>query len=498
MRFYEIDGALRGAVESGGEAVRLRIAYDGGGGAFETVSEGDVVEASFTALKEAAGGVSARGEVLLDDRQGRYCAEQDGLGAGREVRVAFSVGEGLPFFERFAFFVDGRGFQDCRGPGRARFVRLGLRDGSALLRKTDESRDWTAPAAFAYSVVCDKTRPERSLVHLIAKRAGLAPADIDCATIPLSVPYTRLRKNVWAELSELARACRCHLECAPEKPLVFAHSPYQAEPVRDDDVSYCFSGEDVFYLRKTSLAGYYRNTVRLKFNLPVSLERQEIWRYGDPPAVYDNDYLIPRYPFRHATLRDVEKDGYEARYSVVDGAGQRRAVVYADEIDTKEEAEGRLDFEAGGFSYALYDAAKHRDKALVRLAHERDGDLYGASIHGRPIVLDVNRSCYVRDSGEMEKRGTVALNVAGSYFSADLVEGRPQYEDWAVRELAERRGRRRELTVKTHRAVFHARVGAVVEVRTKEEAVRGAINALAFRYGRGRAFQALFKIAENV
>jgi hypothetical protein len=62
--------------------------------------------------------------------------------------------------------------------------------------------------------------------------------------------------------------------------------------------------------------------------------------------------------------------------------------------------------------------------------------------------------------------------------------------------LAERCRRRGERTVKTHRALFQARVGAVVEVRTKEETVRGTISALAFRYRRGRAFQALFKIRE--
>ncbi|MDR1447085.1 MAG: hypothetical protein LBI90_09350, partial [Treponema sp.] len=71
-----------------------------------------------------------------------------------------------------------------------------------------------------------------------------------------------------------AKTYRCHLECAPEKPLVFAHSPYQSEPLQEDEYSYTFSGEDVFYLRKIAQVELYRNTVRLKINLPVVFEKR--------------------------------------------------------------------------------------------------------------------------------------------------------------------------------------------------------------------------------
>jgi hypothetical protein len=91
----------------------------------------------------------------------------------------FSLGEGLPFFERFIFYIDDNGIQDIKGPGRKRFVRLGLRDLSARLRKTYEKRDWTAPAVFTYSVVCDKTQPGKSLVHGIAQRAVVFADQID-------------------------------------------------------------------------------------------------------------------------------------------------------------------------------------------------------------------------------------------------------------------------------------------------------------------------------
>jgi hypothetical protein len=501
MKFYEIDQALQEAIIAADKPVRVRIDIDRGGH-FEAVFEQDIVEASFTGLKEAAGGTSYRGEVLLDNPQGIYSISTPGQGANREVRILFSLGEGLPWFRRFVFYVDDNGFQDIRGPGRKRQVLIGLRDFSVKLRKTDESRDWTAPAVFTYSVICDKTQPEKSLVHGIAQRAGLGIADIDCATIPLTLPYVKLKKDIWTELSDLAKTYRCHLECAPEKPLVFAHSPYQSEPLNEDDYSYTFTGENIFYLRKTAQAEYYRNTIRLKFNLPVSLEKQEIWRYEDAPILYD-DYLIPRYPFRYPSIREIERGNYEAHYRIKEtvspagSSGKERAVVYADFVDTKEEAESRLDYEGGSFFYADYDVSTYHDKAILTLQNNTDGDLYTASIYGRPIVLDLNRSCFMRDTEEIAKRGTIALNVTGSYFSADEVDGKPHYEDWAVRELAERVQEKKEFTVKTHRGIFHARVGAKVQIQTAQETMKGTINALSLRYKRGSAFQAAFKITEH-
>ncbi|GHT52202.1 hypothetical protein FACS1894106_0400 [Spirochaetia bacterium] len=496
MKFYEIDDSLSEAIEKGDRAVRLRISIDS-----ETVSDKDIIEASFFGLKETGGGTAARGDVLLDNSKGAYAA--GGTGAGREVKVSFSLGEGLPYFERFVLYVDDRGFQDIRGPGRQRVLRMGLQDRSALLRKTEQSRDWTAPAIFTYSVICDKTQPDKSLVHLIAQRAGIGVSDIDCSTIPITLPYARLTKNVWAELSELARTYRAHLECAPEKPLVFAHSPYQSEVEDVDESSYTFSGEHIFYLRETARAELYRNTVRLKINIPVALEKQEIWRYDDPPVLYDTD-LRPVYPFRSTAIRNIQNEDYEAHYRIQDNKGIERVVIFADQIDTQEEATERLNFEGGPFSYSAYDVTTHHEKAIITLNNEVEaagaasrGDLYRAAIYGRPIVLDLNRSCFLRDSEAIAQYGTAALNITGSYFSEDDIYGRPQYEDWAMRELMQRLQERREFTVKTHRGLFHARIGAKVEIVTRGEVLSGTIHAFSLRYKRDAAFVAAFKILEG-
>jgi hypothetical protein len=321
MKFYEVDNALQEAIQAADKPVRLKLEIELGG-YFQTVFEQDIVEANFYSLKEVAGGVSSRGEVTINNEQLAMSNER-GSGVGAEVRVSFSIGEGLPYFQRFRFFVDDRGIRDIRGPGRKRVIYIGLRDLSAKLRKTDEARDWSSPAVFTYSVVCDKAQPEKSLVHGIAKRAGLFVDDIDCSTIPVTLPYVRLRRNIWAELSSMATAYRCHLECAPEKPLVFAHSPYQKEKREEskekseDDYSYIFTGDMVFYFRVKARAGYYKNTVRLKVNMPVVLEKQEIWRYDDPPVFYDA-LLQPYYPFKYPLVRDIENGNYEAKYRIYD------------------------------------------------------------------------------------------------------------------------------------------------------------------------------------
>ena len=494
MKFYEVDNALQDAIHAAEKPVRLKIEIQLNGH-FESIFEQDIIEANFYGLKEAAGGVSARGEVLLLGNSYQVTGNKDN-GAGREVRVSFSIGEGLSYFQRFVFYIDSKGIQDIRGPGRKQYVRLDLRDLSAKLRKTDEAKDWMAPAVFTYSVVCDKSIPGKSLVHGIAQRAGLSVSDIDCSTIPVTLPFVRINKNIWVELSSLATAYRCHLECPTEKPFVFAHSPYQVEGQSETDYSYTFSGENIFYLRKIAKAELYRNTVRLKVNMPVSLEKQEIWRYDDPPVFYD-DFLQAHYPFKFPLVREIEGGSYEARYKVIDVSGKERNVVFADQIDTQEEAENRLDYDGGVFSYSQYDITAYHDRAILTLSKEADGDLYKAAIYGRPIVLDLNRSCFLKDTEEVNNFGTVALNVAGSYFSEYEINGRPQYEDWVIRELAERLQSRREFTVKTHRALFNARVGAKVKVEVKSEKLEGVITAFSFRYKRDEAFVSTFKIREQ-
>jgi len=148
MKFYDVDSALQEAITAADKPVRLKVEIELDGH-FQSVFEQDIIEANFYSLKEAAGGVSSRGDVLLDNSCGLF-SNCGGTGAGLKVKVSFSIGEGLPYFNRFIFYVDDKGIQDIRGNGRKRYIQLGLRDLSYKLRKSDNARDWTSPAVFTY------------------------------------------------------------------------------------------------------------------------------------------------------------------------------------------------------------------------------------------------------------------------------------------------------------------------------------------------------------
>jgi hypothetical protein len=103
----------------------------------------------------------------------------------------------------------------------------------------------------------------------------------------------------------------------------------------------------------------------------------------------------------------------------------------------------------------------------------------------------------MRDVDGIAAYGTAALNVTGSCFSEYEVSGKPQYEDWVMRELAERIQNKREFTVKTHRGLFNARIGAKVRILAQKELLQGTINAFTFRYRKDEAFQSTFYITEG-
>jgi hypothetical protein len=111
-------------------------------------------------------------------------------------------------------------------------------------------------------------------------------------------------------------------------------------------------------------------------------------------------------------------------------------------------------------------------------------------------VLDINRSHYESDINDIQKYGTVAMNVSGAYFSEDTAGEYPQYVDWVKRELAERVAPKKEYTVKTNRALFHARVGANVRISLQDSEHKGTISSLTFHFKKGAAFVTVVKIGE--
>jgi len=132
MKFYEIDNALQEAITTANKNIRIKIELEVAGH-FERIFEKDIVEASFFGLKEAAGGTTARGEILLDNPKGIYVGNPHpcefpttefaqtgglsqtpakamvtppsmaGIGTGTQVKVSFSMGEWFAIFPAFSF-----------------------------------------------------------------------------------------------------------------------------------------------------------------------------------------------------------------------------------------------------------------------------------------------------------------------------------------------------------------------------------------------------------
>ena len=75
MRFYDIDNALQEAVGAGDKPIRLKVEIQINSH-FETVFEQDIVEANFYGLKEASGGTTSRGELLINNEQGAMSNEK--------------------------------------------------------------------------------------------------------------------------------------------------------------------------------------------------------------------------------------------------------------------------------------------------------------------------------------------------------------------------------------------------------------------------------------
>ena len=493
MKFFEINADLENAIKTRDVPVRIKIELVQGDKIL-TIAHEDIVTAGFSGIRESGGGISSRGEVTADNPDGKYTNGLDNKnGAGMEARVWFTAGNGLAWFRRFTFYVDQRGIIDIRGYGKKRMARIGFRDISYKMGNSDGGKDWKTAAVITYSSASAPEEQHKSLLHKIAARAGINPERITSPLIPVTLPFVKLTLSAWAEMGNLARAMRAHLECLPCGGITFINSPYGATLPETAENSYEIKGNDIFYLRTFSRGDLYRNDIRLKVNMPVPLEKREIWRYNEAPELYGAG-LKKYYPFVDSLRREIETGEYTAQYRITDENGAVKTVLYADEIDTKEEAEARLDFSGGEMRYARYNVTTNGDKALLRLERENEGELYSATIHGRPIVRETNRTCYKRDSGEISLNGSAVLNVSGQYFSDYKHNGTPHYEDWVNRELTERKTRRRDITLKTHCAIFNVRVGAGVKIKLKQTEMAGTVRQFHLRYGKERLFVTTLQI----
>lgn len=296
MKFYEVPPEVEGFIKNTDCRPFVRVVFELAGDDVY-IRDGDVLECVMTSYKSEDGGIVNCGELLLDNKSGNYDLERNaGFVPGVGVQIWYCFGERENTFFRFHLFVDDDGFQTQETGFDNKTCRIKLIDLSKKLDDTKLQRNWTDAQTVINSKVCDKTNPDKSLVHIIASRGGISTREINCGSLPFDVSYVVVAGSAWKELCALAKAYNAVVECGKDLTLSFIESPYDSENE--------YSEESCFYLDETEITHYrffnnhekYANNVRLKYTRYIQTERQELWSYSDAPVWYDED-MRAYYPF---------------------------------------------------------------------------------------------------------------------------------------------------------------------------------------------------------
>lgn len=491
MRFYELPPEVESKIRDTESRPFVRVVFELAGGDVY-ICDRDVLECVMTSYKSEDGGIINLGELLLDNTSGEYDFERnEELVPGLGVQIWYCFGERTNTFFRFHMFVDDDGFQIQETGFSNKTCKIKLVDLSKKLDDTKLQRNWTDAQVVVHSVVCDRSHPENSLVHIIAARGGINANEINCGTLGFDVPYVVVAGSAWKELCALAKAYDAVVECGKDLTLSFIESPYDGEKEFYDESDYELTENDITHFRFFNNREKYANNVRLKYTRYVQTERQELWSYGDAPVWYDED-IQPYFPFTDDSRKIISDTDYQAIYTAKNDEGKTRNVVYADQIDSEEDFLDAIEVTGEDKPVVVqYDTTTYRDRAIVQLG--RDGKLIGvrkASITGRAIISEPNYSVFVKDDDEIIAHGQIVKNVTSKFLSDDLYEGEPFCQRRAKDLLKESINCKGGYYLTTFLPLIHARVGAFMDIRLNAQSgfKKVRIDELTFRYKKENCF----------
>ena len=504
MKFYEVPPEVENAIKNTDFRPFVRVLFElESGDVF--VRDSDILECVMTSYKNEDGGIVNCGELLLDNKSGNYDLERNAeFVPDVGVQIWYCFGERENTFFRFHLFVDDDGFQTQETGFDNKTCRIKLIDLSKKLDDTKLQRNWTDAQTVIHSKVCDKTNPDKSLVHIIASRGGISAREINCGSLPFDVSYVVVAGSAWKELCALAKAYNAVVECGKDLTLSFIESPYDSENE--------YSEESCFYLDETEITHYrffnnhekYANNVRLKYTRYIQTERQELWSYSDAPVWYDED-MRAYYPFMDDSRKIISDSDYQAIYTAKNEEGKTRNVVYADELTTEEEFIRDMQIARSSramtqdasptmtpsFEVVQFDTSTYKDRAIIQLS--RNGNLIGlykAAIYGRAIISETNYSIFVKDDNEIAAKGQIVRNVTSKFLSDDLFDGEPFSLRRAKDLLRDCVNCKGGYYLTTFISLIHARVGAFMDIRLKAQSSykKVRIDELTFRYKKEEAF----------
>lgn len=488
MRFYELPPEVENKICDTDARPFVRIALELNGGDVY-IPDSDILECVATSYNTEAGGIVNCGELLL---KGIYDIEKNpeyvpGLG----VQIWYCFGNRETTFFRFHLFVDDSGFQSQETGFLDKTTKVRLIDLSTKLNDTKLQRNWTDAQTVVHSVVCDRTNPENSLVHIIAKRGGLNSNEINCGSLPFDIPYVVVAGSAWKELCALAKAYDAVVECGKDLTLSFIESPYDTENEYSEDSDFTLDETQITHYRFFNNNDKYANNVRLKYTRYLQTERQELWSYSDAPVWYDED-MRPYYPFTDDSRKIIFDNDYQAIYTAKNDEGKTRNVVYADQLDSEQDFLEAIEVTGEDKPVVVqYDTSIYKDRAIIQL--NRDGKLIGlrkAAITGRAIISETNYSIFVKDDNEIAAKGQIVKNVTSKYLSDDLFEDELFCQRRAKDLLQDCINCKGGYYLTTYLPLIHARVGAYMDIRLNAQSgfKKVRIDELTFRYKKEDAF----------
>ena len=491
MRFYELPPEVENKIRNTDARPFVRVVLELAGGDVY-LPDSDILECVITSYTTEAGGIMNCGELLL---KGIYDIEKNSEYApGLGIQIWYCFGERENTFFRFHLFVDDNGFQSQKTGFLDKTTKVRLVDLSSKLDDTKLQRNWTDAQTVVHSVVCDRTNPENSLVHIIAKRGGLNPNEINCGSLPFDIPYVVVVGSAWKELCALAKTYDAVVECGKDLTLSFIESPYDRENEYSEESCFTLDEKKITHYRFFNNNDKYANNVRLKYTRYVQTKRQELWSYSDAPMWYDED-MQPYYPFTDDSRKIISDNDYQAIYTAKNDEGKTRNVVYADQLTTEEEFIDEMVVSTGSttedLSVVQFDTSTYKDRAIIQLS--RNGNLIGlykAAIYGRAIISETNYSIYVKDDNEIAAKGQIVRNVTSKFLSDDLFDGEPFCQRRANDLLQDYINCKGGYYLTTFIPLIHARVGAFMDIRLNAQSSfkKVRIDELTFRYKKEEAF----------
>lgn len=488
MRFYELPPEVENKIRNTDARPFVRVVLELAGGDVY-LPDSDILECVITSYKIDAGGIMNGGELLL---KGIYDIEQnEEYAPGLGIQIWYCFGERENTFFRFHLFVDDNGFQSQETGFLDKTTKVRLIDLSSKLDDTKLQRNWTDAQTVVHSVVCDRTNPDNSLVHIIAKRGGLNANEINCGTLRFDIPYVVVAGSAWKELCALAKAYDAVVECGKDLTLSFIESPYDRENEYSEESCFTLDEKEITHYRFFNNNDKYANNVRLKYTRYVQTERQELWSYSDAPVWYDED-MQPYYPFTDDTRKIISDNDYDAIYTAKNDEGKTRNVVYADQLDSEQEFLDAMEVTGEDKPVIVqYDTSTYKDRAIIQL--NRDGKLIGllkAAITGRAIISETNYSIFVKDDNEIAAKGQIVRNVTSKFLSDDLFDGQPFCQRRANDLLQDCINCKGGYYLTTFIPLIHARVGAFMDIRLNAQSnyKKVRIDELTFRYKKEEAF----------